>query len=211
MNNEIILTPEELYYLGKLFQAKYIDYSYIAAMKDVSENYSVFEKETQAALVSSGVLMEDFSGNIEIDARLTEVLNPVFFGEFESSIQDFIPGEESKFNVMKFHIYDDSITMVTHSNGKFVFKKIDALEIKDIISKLLPYDYSCEDATIDNPISENISRLIAFKNVSTTKSANTIGFVQQDNKFYIETEGQKFSSVSRETYEKLAYNVIKGA
>ena len=211
MNNEIILTPEELYYLGKLFQAKYIDYSYIAAMKDVSENYSIFEKETQSALVSSGVLMEDFSGNIEIDARLTDVLNPVFFGEFESSIHDYIPGDVPKFNIMKFHIYDDAITMVTHSNGRFIFKKTDALEIKDIISKLLPDDYSCEDSTIDNPISENISRLIAFKNVTAEKSAKAMGFIQQEDKFYREIEGQKFSSVSRETYETLAYEIIKGA
>jgi hypothetical protein len=211
MNNEIILSPEELYFLGKLFQAKYIDYSYIAAMKDISNNYSVFEKETQSALVSSGVLMEDFSGNIEIDARLTEVLNPVFFGEFESSIHDYIPGDETTFNVVKFHSYDEAITMVTHSNDKFVFKKVDVLEIKDIITKLLPDGYSCEDTIAEEFKGENISRLIVFKNITAGTSGVNLNFFYQEDKLYMEIEGQRFSTVSRETFEKLGCFMIKGA
>lgn len=37
MDNEIVLSAKELYYLGKLMQARYIDYSYIAAMDDVGK------------------------------------------------------------------------------------------------------------------------------------------------------------------------------
>ena len=156
MYREIILTPGELYYLGRLLQAKYIDYSYIAAMEDISKDYSLFEKETQASLVSSGALIEDFSGNIEIDSSITDVLNPVFFGEFESSIHDCILGEEQAFTVMKFHLYDAAITMVTHKNGKFILKKIDLLEIKEIIENLLSKEYSCEDNLIVDIVNENI-------------------------------------------------------
>ena len=47
MDNEIVLSAKELYYLGKLMQARYIDYSYIAAMDDVGKNYSVFESESE--------------------------------------------------------------------------------------------------------------------------------------------------------------------
>ncbi len=86
MEKEIILTPEELYYLGTLLQAKYIDYAYVAAMDDIGQNYKLFEKETGAALVSKGILLEDFSGNTEISEAAAGLLRPIFFGETETSI-----------------------------------------------------------------------------------------------------------------------------
>lgn len=49
MDNEIVLSAKELYYLGKLMQARYIDYSYIAAMDDVGKNYSVLNPNRKIA------------------------------------------------------------------------------------------------------------------------------------------------------------------
>ena len=211
MNKEIILTPGELYYLGKLLQAKYIDYSYIAAMEDINKDYSLFEKETQAALVNSGALIEDFSGNIEISSVITDVVNPVFFGEFESSIHDCVLGEEKSFNVIKFHFYDDRITMVTHANGKFVLKNIDLLEIDEIIKNLLPEQCDYENDIPEDLFIDKISRLYVFKNATVTKKANTVRFLQQDGKIFRETIDQGFLSVSKEVFELVAYNIIKGA
>ena len=61
MDNEIVLSAKELYYLGKLMQARYIDYSYIAAMDDVGKNYSVFESESEKSLSDKGCIEEDFA------------------------------------------------------------------------------------------------------------------------------------------------------
>ena len=35
---ELILFPEEIYYIGKVSGGKYLDYDYIAAMQDISDS-----------------------------------------------------------------------------------------------------------------------------------------------------------------------------
>lgn len=84
MDNEIVLSAKELYYLGKLMQARYIDYSYIAAMDDVGKNYSVFESESEKSLSDKGCIEEDFAGEKEVNPVLECLLEPVFFGERRS-------------------------------------------------------------------------------------------------------------------------------
>ena len=50
VENEITLSPEELYYLGSVLQAKYIDYAYVAAMDDIGQNYALFESEAKESV-----------------------------------------------------------------------------------------------------------------------------------------------------------------
>lgn len=94
MDNEIVLSAKELYYLGKLMQARYIDYSYIAAMDDVGKNYSVFESESEKSLSDKGCIEEDFAGEKEVNPVLECLLEPVFFGEREVSVNVCTVGEE---------------------------------------------------------------------------------------------------------------------
>ena len=37
MQHEFVLTPKELYFLGSIFRARYIDYAYISAMDDIQK------------------------------------------------------------------------------------------------------------------------------------------------------------------------------
>ena len=71
MNKEIILTPEELYYLGGLMQARSIDYAYVSAIRDTKKSYKLIAQESKAKLVDAGILMEDFGGErtLAADAR----------------------------------------------------------------------------------------------------------------------------------------------
>ena len=50
MKEEVQVTPEELYYLGKCMQAKFIDYAYIAAMNDIQQNYTLQEQRSLETL-----------------------------------------------------------------------------------------------------------------------------------------------------------------
>ena len=75
-------------------QARYIDYSYIAAMDDVGKNYSVFESESEKSLSDKGCIEEDFAGEKEVNPVLECLLEPVFFGEREVSVNVCTVGEE---------------------------------------------------------------------------------------------------------------------
>ena len=112
MNKEIVLTPEQLFFMGRLLQAKYIDYAYVAAMNDINQNFALFETEAKATLVSAGVLMEDFGGNVEVDPAVLSVLKPIFFGEIETSIDICNIGETNIVSVYKYHFHDGAVTEV---------------------------------------------------------------------------------------------------
>ena len=42
---EFILSPEEIYYIGKVSSGKYLDYDYIAAMKDIGKRGKIKQQE----------------------------------------------------------------------------------------------------------------------------------------------------------------------
>ena len=42
---ELILSPEEIYYIGKVSGGKYLDYDYIAAMQDIGKRGKIKAQE----------------------------------------------------------------------------------------------------------------------------------------------------------------------
>lgn len=209
MNNEIILTPEELYYLGRFLQARYIDYAYIAAMSDIKQNFMLFEQETKASLVASGVLTEDFSGNVEIDAAAKTLLTPIFFGEAETSLDICRVGAQSTVTVNKFHFCDGIITMVTGKDGKLVIRSVDQLAIRRIVESLLPDDYHAEYSTISEVTEKIVTRFIAAKSVLVGQMSVVKTYIEADGILYQENE-TCIESVSKEMFVADVYNIVKG-
>lgn len=152
MDNEIVLSAKELYYLGKLMQARYIDYSYIAAMDDVGKNYSVFESESEKSLSDKGCIEEDFAGEKEVNPVLECLLEPVFFGEREVSVNVCTVGEEPVLNRSNFHFFEDNITAVDLSDDILKLTTADDGMIRKFVHGILPENYSGEcrkDVTVE--------------------------------------------------------------
>lgn len=211
MDKEIVLTPEELYYLGKILQAKYIDYAYVAAMDDIGQNYSLFEKETGASLVSKGLLLEDFSGRTEISSNIMELLQPVFFGETETSIDICELGEKNSVTVMKYHFYDGAITMVTGKEKKLLIKKVDQFHIQEMISALVPENREYEPEIVADLPREKITRFFALKSIHVGKTSVVKTYIEADGKLYREKDAEHIESVPKETFVSDAYDIVKGA
>ncbi len=212
MEKQIVLSPEELYYLGTVLQAKYIDYAYVAAMNDIGQNYSLFENETKASLVRSGVLMEDFSGNLEVDGEALNLLKPIFFGEVETSIDVCeLDAEESKVIVYKYHFFDDTITMVTGESGKLIIKGVDKLSIKELVSGLVPAEYSCAETSVVSEIQkENITRFIASKSIKVGQISSVTTYIEADGVFYREKDEDLIESVTKDMFISDVYDTVKG-
>ncbi len=210
MEKQLVLTPEELYFLGKLMQAKYIDYAYVAAMNDIGSNYALFEKETQAALVSSGVLTEDFSGNLEIDDRALALVKPIFFGEVETSLDICTIGETNTVDVNKFHFHDGAITKVTGKGGKLEITAVDAIAVQDFVSALVPVDYAAESAVVAEIDKTKITRLLAVKAAAVGVASVVSTYLEADGVFYRERDGV-MESMTREMIVDDVYAIVKGA
>lgn len=209
MDKEIILTPEELYYMGRFLQAKYIDYAYVAAMSDIKQNYALFEKETRNSMIAAGYIMEDFSGNIEADQKIVDLLNPIFFGEVETSLDICDIGDENKVSVYKFHFHDGVTTMVTGKDGKLLIRVIDQLGIKKMVEDLLPDGYSAESCIITEPTEKTVTRFIAAKSILVGKTSIVKTYIQADDILYQENE-EYIQSVSKEMFISDVYEIVKG-
>ncbi|MBO5869591.1 MAG: hypothetical protein J6Q89_02460 [Clostridia bacterium] len=209
MDKEIIFTPEELYYMGRFLQAKYIDYAYIAAMADIKQNYALFESEVKATLVSAGILMEDFGGDLEVDPNVLSVLKPIFFGETETSIDICNIGETNTVAVFKYHFYDGAITMVTGDNGKLAIKTSDQISIREKVESLISEKYVAENRAVDTIDKNQVTRFMAFKQISLGVTSVVKTYIEADGIFYHE-KGQTIESVTREQFVSDAFDIVKG-
>lgn len=209
MNKEIVLTPEQLFFMGRLLQAKYIDYAYVAAMNDINQNFALFETEAKAALVSVGALMEDFGGNVEVDSAVLSVLKPIFFGEIETSIDICNIGETNTVSVYKYHFHDGVVTEVTGEKGKLVIKTADQIAIRERIESLISCKYTAENQVVETIDKTHITRFIAFKQIHVGTASVVKNYIESDGVFYQEKE-ETIESVTRIQFVSDAFDIVKG-
>lgn len=209
MNKEIVLTPEQLFFMGRLLQAKYIDYAYVAAMNDINQNFALFETEAKAALVSSGILMEDFGGNLEVDSAVLSVLKPIFFGEIETSIDICNIGETNTVSMYKYHFYDGAVTEVTGEKGKLIIKTSDQIAIREKVESLISENYSAESQVVETIDKTHITRFIAFKQICVGITSKVKTYIESDGVFYQEKE-EAIESVTQTQFVLDAFDIVKG-
>ena len=209
MMKEIVLTPEQLYFMGRLLQAQYIDYAYVAAMNDINQNFTLFETEAKASLVSARILMEDFGGNVEVDPTVLGILTPIFFGEIETSIDICSIGEENTVAVYKYHFHDGAVTMVTGENGKLMIKPVDQIAIREQLESLIPESYAAAQQTVESIDQTLITRFIAFKQLHVGMTSEVKTYIEADGIFYREND-ESIESVTREQFVSDAFEIVKG-
>ena len=136
MNSEITLSADELFYLGKLMHAKYIDYAYIVCRDDSADDFQMREKTVKQSLIKKEFIFESFTGKVEVEESVTELLLPIFEGAKETSLNMCTVGEKARADILKFHFWQDKITMVKANNGQLTLKGISADELGKIVSDI---------------------------------------------------------------------------
>lgn len=137
MKERLILTPEQLFFLGTVMGAEYINYDYIAAMGEVQRNYTRTHRKCMDDLARAGLLRERLSGEVALRPIARQLLHPVFFGKKESSIEIFTLGKEKKYELIRFHWSEDSITEVWQNADQFVFVPSSQDQMEALILSLI--------------------------------------------------------------------------
>ena len=209
--NEYEISPEELFFLGALLQAKYIDYAYIAAMDDIQDNFSLKKKETIAGLVNRGVIQEDFSGDLEVCMELRTMLDPVFFGIKETSLDICYLCDNKHVDIFKFHHKNGKITLVTGNNRMLVVKTVEDNFFPKILNRII----SDEDddnildtlTTLEN---ETISKMIAVKSSIVGGTSKVYTYFEVNNHLYTEREMGLLQSISKTAFVNEACEMLRG-
>ena len=212
IDNGLLLTPKELYCLGGILSARYIDYAYIAALADIGQDFELFKKETLASLVAKGILTEDFSGEMELDEGVARLLRPVFFGTVETSLNVCSIGRELKVDVYNCHFHNGSITLVKNHGKELMVGEVTLDEIEKTVKALVPASYAIRS---DQPITDfdkaKVTRFFSAKSVDVGRASRVKTFMEFDGTLCTETEEDMLVSVSADGFIKAVYEIMKGA
>lgn len=212
IDNGLLLTPRELYCLGGILNAKYIDYAYIAALDDIGQDFELFKKETLALLVSKGILMEDFSGNMELDENCARLLIPVFFGNVETSLNICTIGEELRVDIYNYHFHNGKVTLVKNQDKELFICRVDSDHILSTVKDLLPENYSAEsNQEIVGFDKSKVTRFFSAKSIDVGKMSQVKTFIDYNNILCTEVDKAGLISMSAEDFIKDVFDIIKGA
>ncbi len=212
MEQKLALLPGELYFLATLMQAKYIDYAYVAAMDDIRKNYAIYESNVRSSLYAAGIVEEDFSGDLELNPYASAILRPIFFGEFESTIDVIALKDNANVGTYRFHSLDGSITMVHNEESKLIAETIDYNDINRIAGELLPKNYHItEPNVVDSIDDEMVNRLISVKNTVIGQSSEVKLYIDLGGVIYREKDENTVESMTAEMFTDDVLKIIKGA
>lgn len=214
MKKEIILTPEELYFMGTQLQAKYIDYAYVAAMGDIQQRRGIYESESIMNLAQKGLLMEDFSGDVEIMPLARQILEPVFFGELESSIEiaSVLTSGKKVIQQKRFHFYEDRITAVTMQEDGVHLELADEAQLKEWITSILPKGYYANEVEVPAEALDMkwVSRILAVKSNRVGQRAAVEIYLEFAGVIFQERQAGTARSLTKEKFVLEVLRGIKG-
>ncbi|MCM1244435.1 MAG: hypothetical protein NC293_02185 [Roseburia sp.] len=206
MEQEIRVTPEELYYLGGLMDAKYIDYEYVAAMEDIEIKPSMYQSKVKSALAAKGMLEEDFSGNMELPQIVKEIITPVFFGEFESNLDICVLGEEDQTERIKYHFYKKSIVKVLWGKGEW---RITKCNHEDIIEEVKQHIFKTKSEIQDKIFdSDSVSQILVLKHVQIGKESMVKIYFLCEDVLFCENENEEIIPIVWEQVLEEAQKVM---
>ena len=181
---EFILSPEEIYYIGKVSGGKYLDYDYIAAMKDIGKRGKIKQQEILDSLERKGYAQED--------------LQPLYQGMYESEL---ILREEAGESVhYKFHHMENRITSVECRSQEYRIRVQDKEGVERMLSPLLENNVQTEkkEAYI---ATDQAERSIILKGTHIGKDTCLY--------FYAEKGGYFYEMDSKQAEEKILRLVEK--
>lgn len=124
--DECRLTPVELYFLGVLLNAEYIDYEYIAALPDIQNNYRVIEEQTLDRLEEKNLIEQDFDGSVTVDEQLQDMLKPVFFGLIECRII-------TTWSEGNLHVNNELMTFISKEHDYYLLETMTIEKLRELI------------------------------------------------------------------------------
>lgn len=137
MADTLTLTPEQLFFLGILMDAQYIDYAYIASLQEIRRNYTRTRRKCLSELAEAGVLRERLSGEITLRPGPKQLLSNLFFGKDQSSLEVYTLGKKMSHSVFRFHRLGDAVTRVSTEDGRLTLSQSSPEEMEQLVSALV--------------------------------------------------------------------------
>ena len=206
-SSQIILTAEEIYFLARLENGRFLDYDYIAAMPDISHSKRVHEQKCKNLLSEKGLLEEDFSGTLKVSPVIKEIAEPIYNGDYESVFSFFDGSNESV--LIRFHRAGSRYTAVTQKKNDYY---LDSFSLDRIIEKLMQImNMHVNDEVSPQTVNkEDLTSIIMVKGLEPEKKSVVYVFYGCGKGVYEEHEDNSFHSIDKEKFMETMRIVLGG-
>lgn len=211
MIKELTLSTEEIYYLGKLLGGKHINYRYIAAMQDISQNPKGHMQKCRNSLCEKFVLSENLWGDLEVTTDVKEFISPVFFGSFEASIEIVCIDNPKIVESMYFHRNSKKCLMSVEDGQQITFSLADDKALGNIVFSLMPMGYNeIEKPQLSELQNMNVQRMIIVKNIRIEESVTAEVFYECNGWLCEMLEPEKYKILSPKQFFDKIFNMLEG-
>ena len=207
MITEVIISPEELYYIAKKIDGKYIDYDYIASMEDIGQQKLLYEQTCRKTLGEKGLLEEDFSGEETFSSAVEDLVEPLFNGDYESVWSYYDGGEETV--EFRLHRMNDRYIRSSRTGGGYLLKKVNDVMINECLKKWLHVN-TLQTEGPEEIDKESITGVIVLKGMLPEKWSVVNVFYEYGNSLYEEQEEGGFRKIAPELFKEHALKILKG-
>lgn len=211
MIRELQLTPEELFYLGKLYDGEYFNYSYYQAVKDIGNNKRSFKNQCKEALLEKKVIEADLLGDIVFNEEIKDFLSPVYFGKFASSIDLYEMGEEQRKKTLNIHFHQGSYLLVYRTGKSFQIQPVTEENLKQLIVALMPEKYNESKPPENLNVSEEtLRRVLLLKNIHIGGNAVVNIYYDYDSYLCEKRGKENIYVLSPKEFFDSAFECLKG-
>ena len=208
MAETIVLTPEQLFFLGECMQAKFIDYAYIASMHELQRNYARIRNRCISELAQAGLVRERLSGEISVRPLPGALLKHVFFGETETTLEVYTPSESEIATVWRYHWLDGNATQVLQKGHLLEVSSDGAESLEKLVSQLTQTQDAPE--AISEFRKDSITRIIMAKKAVVGKGYADIVLFEQNGGLYAANAEAAPTGISGQRAKQLLLSVLKG-
>lgn len=202
MKQKIFLTPEELFFLGEILKAKYIDYDYVRLMKDIQKNYKSLKHKAIQSLMQKELIFEDFSGNVEVDSESEQLLKNIFFSRKELEISSF--KETENIHKQKIHISDKLLVWVNIENNRVFIHKSKTEDVFDYLHNLFELNDTEKKQIYKQKLRKNdINESLIVRYICVEKIAANFQYIKIENSWYKGENNEMLVSVEIDDLKKI--------
>lgn len=208
MSNEIVLSPEALFFLGQWMQAEYIDYDYIAALKDLGRDYSRIQRRCLQELSREKLVRQQITGEVSVRPQLERLLKNVFFGKLETSLDVFSKLEGGSRETYRFHYLDGTVTLVRQEQKSLYLSAAEPEDMERIIRTAVGRHR--EASRKIRHLDENaLGRMLLVKRAEVDRGSTSALLFEQDGVLYV-SHREGAVAVSDAQAREILVKMLKG-
>ena len=208
MEERITLRFEELFFLGELMKAEYMDYSYIAAMGEIQRGYEVIRGKCLQSLARRRIITQRLSGEVTVQPQARELLNNVFFGKLETRLDLDETAQDTERQTWRYHSLNGATTLVRTEGEKLSLEPSTAAQQQAMLRRLIgvhPGDIRSADRLKPSAV----SRTLFAQRAEIGAGSRSALLVEQNGGLYA-ADGDRLTGISDTQGETLLLNILKG-